>query len=113
MAALAPRLRHRITIKSLTVTQDKTTGEMVEAWTTLYANVPAEVLTGAGKEPFTSANFHSDTTARITTRWFPCDVHDLQKMRIEWDGRDYDIKGFSTDATARVWYRFECVDGVS
>ena len=113
MAALAPRLRHRVTIKTPTVTQNPTTGEMVESWAVLFCGVPAEVLTGPGREPFTSAQFHSDTTARITTRWFACDPHDLQKLRIEWDGRDYDVKAFITDATARRWYRFECVDGMS
>ena len=109
---LNSRLRHRIEIQHLATSRGDD-GAVIRTWSQKYANVPAEVLTGAGREPTLGASERAETTARITTRWMPDDIHTLMSYRILWQGRTYDIKGISTDATDRRWMRFECTDGVS
>jgi SPP1 family predicted phage head-tail adaptor len=73
-------------------------------------SVPAEVLTGPGREFIQSSAKQAETTARINFRWFP---GLLPTMRILWDGKVYDITSIETDATARREYRLRCKDGLS
>lgn len=77
---------------------------------TPLVNVPAEVLTGAGKEFVASGTKNADTTARINLRWFPGLQQD---WRVLWDGRVYDIQSLETDVTGRREWRIRCVDGPS
>lgn len=106
---LAQRLRHRITIQQKQE-EFTTYGEGVGyVWTTYAADVPAEVLTGPGREFQAADAKQSETTARIALRWFPGLLPD---MRILWDGRVFDIQSMETDATARREWRLRCVDGV-
>lgn len=114
---LAHRLRHRVEIQARQTTIDPDTGAATTGWATAVLpdgtslhSVPAEVLTGPGRE-FIAANAEqSETTARINMRWFP----GLQSTwRILWDGRIYNIRSIETDATARREYRLRCEDGVN
>lgn len=114
------RLRHRIAIQEPVKTQSATTGEMIiTSWQTLVisglalSSVPAEVLTGPGKEFIASAAKQLETTARINIRWFPASLMELAQCRILWDGRIYDVVSIETDKTARQEWRFKCIDGVS
>lgn len=107
---LAYRLRHRITIQELVETQDTTTGAVTRAWEDFETNVPAEVLTGAGKEFVESASTQGQLNARINTRWFPGLT---QKMRVIWDTNIYNITSIETDITARQEYRLKCSAGVT
>lgn len=106
------RLKHKITIQHPIENRDLDTGAFSITWQDLYKNISAEVLTGAGKEPHIGGSDQPETTARITTRYFPHDTKKLKAMRILWLDREFDIKGVMTDATARRWIRFECVDGL-
>lgn len=113
----AGRLRHRVAIQSPTETQDATTGEAVITWENVWLDsstelsaVPAEVLTGPGKEFYQSGAEQAETTARITIRWFGgMDPG----WRIIWDGKTYNIFSIETDATARFEYRLRCYEGVN
>lgn len=104
------RLRHRVTIQDRVETQDSSTGEVFITWQDVYTNVPAEVLTGPGREFLQSGSEQADTSARINIRWFSGLT---QKMRILWDGKTYNIKTFETDATGRREYRIRCTEGTN
>lgn len=113
MSGLSARLRQRITLQSQEQSQDSETGDVVITWVDEYTNVPAEVLTGAGRE-FRDANTtQSETTARITIRWFDVDRIAMYAWRILWDGRVYNIYSVETDITARREWRIRCTDGVN
>ena len=114
---LASRLRHRIEFQGLVEEQDSETGEVLLSWQTAYldsdtllSDVPAEVLTGPGREFRESGTKQAETTARINLRWFP---GLSPEWRILWDGRVYNITSIETDITGRREWRLRCIDGVS
>ena len=107
---LAHRLRHRVTVQELVEVQNTTTGAIAREWEDFLADVPAEVLTGAGKEFVGSGATQGEVTARINMRWFPGLT---QKMRLVWDTSIYNIVSIETDITARQEYRLKCSSGVT
>lgn len=113
---LAYRLRHRVAFQEQQVGQNPETGAPVITWVNAFANgielssVPAEVLTGAGRELMAAGAKQAETTARINLRWFP---GLKQSWRILWDDRVYNITGMATDITARQEWRLQCTDGVN
>lgn len=107
---LAYRLRHRVTIQYQAEAQDTNTGAVTTSWVNLYAGVPAEVLTGMGREFQQSASTQAEIAARINMRWFPGLT---ESMRILWDGKVFNIHAIETDATARREYRLKCTAGVN
>lgn len=114
---LAYRLRHRVAIQELVETQNTTTGAVTRAWENVWLDtdtelsaVPAEVLTGPGKEFVQSGATQEQIAARINMRWFPGLT---QKHRIVWDTNIYNITSIETDITGRMEYRLRCVAGVS
>lgn len=113
MSALTGRLRQRVTLQQQVQEQDSETGDVVHAWVDVYTAMPAEVLTGAGREFRDSAALQAETTARITVRWFDVDRVAIYKWRILWDGRVYNIVSAETDITGRKEWRFRCNDGLN
>ena len=114
---LAHRLRHRVTVQELNEIQDSNTGAVTYAWETAILDdgtildaVPAEVLTGPGREFVQSGATQGEIAARINMRWFPGLT---QKHRILWDTNIYNITSIETDITARQEYRLKCSAGVS
>ena len=107
---LAYRLRHRVIVQELVEVQDTTTGAVTREWEDFIADVPAEVLTGAGKEFVSSGATQGEIAARINMRWFPGLT---QKHRIVWDTNIYNILSIETDMTGRQEYRLKCKAGVS
>lgn len=114
---LAHRMRHRVEIQEKTETQNPSTGVITTSWQTLYLDsdtpmdsVPAEVLTGPGRETQAAASIQAEIVARINMRWFPGLT---QKMRVLWDGRVFNIGSIETDITARREYRLKCTAGVN
>ena len=106
----AGRYRHRVTIQKPERAQDPVTGEITLTWTNVHTSVPAEVLTGAGREFRQSGAVQAETAARINMRWFA----DLdQSWRVLHDGKAYDIGSVETDATGRREYRLRCTAGVN
>lgn len=115
MRLLAPRLRHRITFQEQVETRDSE-GAIQIGWENAtsggveLADVPAEVLTGPGREFNAGGQVQAETTARINLRWF----EGLDpEWRILWDGHVYNIGSIETDATARREYRLRCTGGVN
>lgn len=112
---LAHRLRHRVAFQKQENVQDPMTGDLVTSWvpaTTAVGeplvNVPAEVLTGPGREFEGSSTKNAEVSARINLRWFPgLD----SSWRLLWDGKIFDIQSIETDVSARREYRLRCVDG--
>ena len=75
-------------------------------------DVPAEVLTGPGREFLQSGQMQSDVAARIRVPWFPGGID--ASWRVLWDGRVFDIKGDpDLDASGRREYRIKCKAGVN
>lgn len=120
---LAHRLRHRVTFQRLEPVQRDEDNVPIPGsggWQpvvlpdgTRLEDVPAEVLTGPGREFQGGATTQAETSARINLRWFPANDRDMAAWRIEWDGRIYNIQSVETDATARREWRLRCVDGPS
>ncbi|WP_454674845.1 head-tail adaptor protein [Achromobacter pestifer] len=114
---LAYRLRHRVTFQKLVIEQDSE-GRRTEAWHNVWldsntelADVPAEVLTGPGKELQAGNTTQAETSARINVRWFPAAEEEMAQWRILWDGRVYGIQSMETDRTARREWRLRCIAG--
>jgi len=114
---LAYRLRHRVAIQEPQQVQDTVTGEITTTWVdvilddgTVLDAVPAEVLTGPGRELLAAGAKQAETAARINLRWFP---GLMPTMRVLWDGRVYNITSIETDATGRREWRLRCSDGLT
>ncbi len=97
--------------------QDPVSGAPLIEWVTVVLGetlsldkVPAEVLTGPGREFIESAAKQAETSARIRLRWFS---GLKQSWRILWDGNIYNIVSIETDITARREYYLRCEAGVN
>ena len=111
------RLRHRIDIQERVTVQSSSTGAVTTSWENVILDdgtelegVPAEVLTGPGREFNQSGSEQAEISARINVRWFPGLT---QKMRIMWDGNIFNIHSIEADLTARREYRLKCTTGVN
>lgn len=112
---LANRLRHRVSFqKKFTAVDDK--GFKNVTWVDASANgvvlnnVPAEVLTGPGREPIAANAKQAETALRVNLRWFPGLQPD---WRLVWQGVAYDIFSIETDVTNRREYRLKCTGGLT
>lgn len=123
---LGYRLRHRLIVQRPVEAQDQTTGSVVTTWETVtlpdgtvLSSVPAEVLTGPGREVKAQQADIPEGSARINMRWFPgLDA----KWRLLWDGDFdssnewtgviFDITSIETDLTGRFEYRLLCESGL-
>jgi len=107
------RLRHRVTLQKPVKSQNASSGGSTVTWEDVTLGVPAEVLTGGGKESVNSGATQNEIAARVNIRWFNIDPLVLCTYRILWDGRIFAIKAAETDATARREWRLKCVDGLT
>lgn len=114
-----PNYSHRVHLQEKVETQNRVTGAISHAWATFYIDgdsdkpcdeLPAEVLTGPGKEAISADAKRAEASARITLPWFP---GLLPTMRILWEGRVFDITSIELDRTARMEYRLICKDGLT
>lgn len=103
--------RHRVRLERPVLAQDNATGEVVTTWETLTfgaalsSAVPAECLTGPGREYKGSGQTLSEVALRVRLRWFPgLDT----SYRITFDGQVYDIRSAELDTTSRREWRLEC-----
>ncbi len=118
---LAHRLRHRVTFQAMAEPQRDENNVIIPesgGWQTVVLpggavleDVPAEVLTGPGREWVGSAAPQAEVAARINLRWFPVSRTELMSWRLLWDGGVYSITSAETDITARREWRLRCVDG--
>lgn len=116
MTILGQRLRERITFEQQVVEQDSD-GNTDVTWETaqidsdtVLEDVPAEVLTGPGREPIVADAKHGEIAARINLRWFPGLLHSWRILHGE---TIYNIESIETDATGRREYRLRCVAGMN
>lgn len=116
MTTLAARLRHRVEFQEQTTTRNSE-GDAVTTWATAELDsdtpldsVPAEVLTGPGREFIEAGQKQGTTAARITVRWFP---GLMLSWRVLWDGRTYNIESAETDITGRREWRLKCSEGAN
>lgn len=104
------KYRHRVDIEERVEERDPDTGAVSVTWQPMFYRVPAEVLTGPGREMMAADAKHAETAARINLPWFP----GLNpKSRVLWEQGVYDITSVETDATGRREYRLRCKDGLS
>lgn len=101
MALSAGRLRHRIDIQSKQQSQDPVTGEITEAWVTVWPNVPAAIEPLSAREFIAAQAVQSQVVARITIRYR--DGLDAS-MRILHKGKVYNPAGFLADKDSGLEY---------
>lgn len=116
MTALGPRLRHRVTFEEQENTRDgegRLTVEWVDAVLEtgeVMADVPAEVLTGPGRESRQSDQLQTQVAARITCRYF---AGLKGSWRIVWGEEIYNIETWELDKTGQREIRIRCSSGVN
>ena len=118
MKTFTQALIHRVTFQRQVAERDSE-GVLQVSWQdvwldseTALIDVPAEVLTGPGREFLQSGQMQSDVAARIRVPWFPGGID--ASWRVLWDGREFDIKGDpDLDASGRREYRIKCKAGVN
>lgn len=107
------RYRHRIEIQQRQESRGAT-GEVLLTWANAFpafvGGIPAEVLTGPGRE-FRAANSEiGEITARINFRGV---IGVTQQMRVLWRGVAYNIGSVEQDATGVRETRLLCTGGVT
>ena len=90
----AGRLRHRVTIEQPVVTQDQTTGAIVETWGAFAERVPAAIEPLSARDFIQSAAMQSEITTRITVRYI---VGLKPNMRVVHGSTIYNIRGILPD----------------
>ena len=110
------RLRHRVAFQEQVNTQDAVTGEVVRTWSTVsldsdttLSSVPAECLTGPGREFKGSGSPQAETDLRVVVRWFPGLI---PAWRLVWNSKPYNITSIEMDSTGQREYRLTCKGGV-
>lgn len=113
----AGRLRHRVDIEAPVEVQDATTGEMVvQGWSAIATNVPAEIAPLSAREYLQSQALQSEVTARITIRYR---TGVTAKMRCKHDDHKgtvtyYQIAGkpIRDPNQGLEWLTLPCTEGV-
>lgn len=115
MGTDAGRYRHLVTIRKLVDGgTDPLSGLPLKKWCISYSSVPAEVLTGPGREGVAAGAERAEIDARINFRWLP--GVDTQ-MRVVWesepDGQrpEFAIQTMELDASGMREIRLRCVHG--
>ena len=101
MKAIAPRLRHRITIEAPDYIQDSETGSLTFTWVPVACDLPASIEALSAREFIQSASKQDEVTARIMIRYRP-DID--PSMRIVHCGIIYDIVGVLPDIKSGTHY---------
>lgn len=88
----AGKLRHRIEFQQNQAdpdNPDEDTGQVLPDWTTLYANVPAEVMEVAGGEVIRGGIQVQATTTHVIRCRYRSDIS--EEIRVLWKGRTLGI----------------------
>ncbi len=110
MALEAGKLRHRVDIQTLTVTQDSN-GAISETWVTRYASVPADIGPVSAREFMAADAMQSEITGKIRLRWRD-DYNGA--MRIVHNGRIYNPAGVLPDnVSGREYVTIPVKEGVN
>lgn len=115
---LAYRLRHRVTFQTLQTVRDPNSGARDKQWLpavlsdgTVMEGVPAEVLTGPGKQQMAAGGQQETAALRVNCRYFPGLT---AEWRVLWNGKPYAIIGEpEMDLTAAREWRIKCTGGLT
>jgi SPP1 family predicted phage head-tail adaptor len=106
----AGRLRHRVHIEELVVTQDSD-GDIVEDWVPFASYLPAEIVALSARELIAAQAVQSRVSTRITLRTLP---GLLASMRIVHRGVIYNIEGVVPDPASGIRFvTLPCSSNVS
>lgn len=115
MGTDAGKYRHLVKIQGFVEGEpDPLSGQPTKQWASVYVDVPAEVLTGPGREGIAAGAERAETDARINLRWLP--GIDTQ-MRVIWESEpngqrpEFSIQTMELDATGMGEIRLRCVHG--
>lgn len=101
MTFRAGRLRHRVTLQSMTTAQDPVTGEMVPAWSAWLTDEPAEFVPLSAREFIAAAATQVAADARATIRYR---AGVTSAMRLVHDGATYNVGSVLADnKSGREW----------
>lgn len=109
------RYIHRITIQSRVEGTDGV-GAVVASWAdafpaaTALGGIPAEVLTGPGRELRAAGSEQAEAAARIAFQYLP-GIDPSQ--RVLWNGQIFNIRSVEYDATGLAEVRLICTAGVN
>lgn len=103
------RLRHRVTISRPETVRDDI-GAVETTWLPVAVDLPAEVAPLSGREYAAAQAAQAETHVRITIR---AGVEVDPAMRVEHDGRFYNVKAVLPDLTARRRVTLLCDEGVN
>lgn len=111
---LAQRLRHRVDIQALVVTQNTDTGAVYEDWESIRGSadelIPAAIEPLSGREFLAAASTQSAVTTRITIRERS---GLLPSMRVLHQGDLYNIRAILPDPTLRRHIVLLCESGAN
>lgn len=106
---ISARLRHRVTIESLSSSVDSNYGGEVMTWSTYASGVPAEIMPVSGREFLSGQQEHAGVTTKITVRY---DSGIVPTMRVVHDSDIYAIKAVLPDKSLRRTMLLMCESGV-
>jgi SPP1 family predicted phage head-tail adaptor len=110
MSLSAGKLRHRVSLESVTNTQDPTTGEVTQAWQSV-GEVSALIEPLSAREFVQSATNQAQVVARITIRYR---TGVTAAMRVVHRGKVYNIAGVLPDKeSGREYLTLPVTEGVN
>ena len=105
----AGKLRHRITLQSLTETQNPSTGAITKTWADV-ATVWGDVRFLGGLETLKADATTAVRKCSVRIRYL---AGVTEKMRVVHEGANFDINNVSPDNTGRRYLDLACTAGAS
>jgi len=110
-------LRHRVRVERKVIgAQDPATGDVLESWESVYADIPADISPLSAREFLAAQTLQSQVTARVTLRSLPgidasCRFVGLQAP---YAGRIFNIAGLLEDKHSGLQHQtFPVFEGVN
>lgn len=88
----AGRLRHRLTVQSISQSQDLVTGEIVQGWTDTGLKIWGSIEPLSVREFIEAKAAQGEVSARVLTRWND-GIDESMRLVNEKTGTAYEIKG--------------------
>lgn len=108
----AGKLRHRITIESVSQVQDPDTGDMSDTWAAFASNVPASIRPLSGRELVAADAIQSGSRYEFVIR-YGNSVGVTSAMRIALDSLTYNITEIVPDPSLRDHVLIRAEAGIS
>ena len=104
-------LRHRITIETLTETQDADTGAVAQSWGTYASNLPAAILPVSGREILAASAGTEGQRYRFVIRYDSA-LAIVSKMRVSHESKYFNITEVIPDPTLRKFLTLVAEAGI-